>query len=44
VVGINVLYTLIIGTLLAGIIGYLGGSFTIMEFTQKKYERIYKHD
>lgn len=38
VVGINVFYTLIIGTLLAGIIGYLGGSFTIMEFTQKCYE------
>jgi Na+/H+ antiporter NhaC len=27
VVGINVFYTLIIGTLLAGIIGFLGGSF-----------------
>lgn len=38
VVGINVFYTLIIGTLLAGIIGFLGGSFTIMEFTQKCYE------
>jgi Na+/H+ antiporter NhaC len=38
VVGINVFYTLIIGTLLAGIIGYLGGSFTLMEFTQKCYE------
>ena len=38
VVGVNVFYTLILGTLLAGIIGYLGGSFTIMEFTQKVYE------
>ncbi len=38
VVGVNVFYTLIIGTLLAGIIGYLSGSFTIMEFTQKIYE------
>ncbi|SHL12211.1 Na+/H+ antiporter NhaC family protein [Flavobacterium xanthum] len=38
VVGVNVFSTLIIGTLLAGIIGYVGGSFTIMEFTQKIYE------
>jgi len=37
-VGVNVFSTLIIGTLLAGIIGYIGGSFTIMEFTQKIYE------
>jgi Na+/H+ antiporter NhaC len=38
VVGVNVFSTLIIGTVLAGIIGYLGGSFTIMEFIQKIYE------
>lgn len=38
VVGVNVFSTLILGTILAGIIGYLGGSFTIMEFTQKIYE------
>ncbi|WP_339920116.1 Na+/H+ antiporter NhaC family protein [uncultured Flavobacterium sp.] len=36
--GINVFSTLIIGTLLAGIIGYIGGSFTFMEFIQKIYE------
>ncbi|OAB29481.1 Na+/H+ antiporter NhaC [Flavobacterium fryxellicola] len=38
VIGVNVFSTLIIGTLLAGSIGYVGGSFTIMEFTQKIYE------
>jgi Na+/H+ antiporter NhaC len=38
VAGINVFSTLIIGTILAGIIGYVGGSFTIIEFTQKIYE------
>lgn len=38
VVGVNVFSTLLIGTLLAGIIGYFGGSFTLMEFTQKIYE------
>jgi Na+/H+ antiporter NhaC len=38
VAGINVFSTLIIGTILAGIIGFIGGSFTIMEFTQKIYE------
>jgi Na+/H+ antiporter NhaC len=38
VAGINVFSTLIIGTVLAGIIGYVGGSFTIIEFTQKIYE------
>ncbi|NRT14717.1 Na+/H+ antiporter NhaC [Flavobacterium sp. 28A] len=37
-IGINVFSTLVIGTLLAGIIGYVGGSFTLMEFTQKIYE------
>ena len=36
--GINVFSTLIIGTLLAGIIGYFGGNFTLMVFTQKIYE------
>ncbi len=38
VVGVNVFSTLLIGTLLAGIIGYFSGSFTLMEFTQKIYE------
>jgi Na+/H+ antiporter NhaC len=38
VAGINVFSTLIIGTILAGIIGFIGASFTIMEFTQKIYE------
>lgn len=38
VVGVNVFSTLLIGTLLAGIIGYFCGSFTLMEFTQKIYE------
>lgn len=38
IVGVNVFSTLLIGTLLAGIIGYFSGSFTLMEFTQKIYE------
>ena len=38
VVGVNVFSTLLIGTLLAGIIGYFSGSFTFMEFIQKIYE------
>jgi Na+/H+ antiporter NhaC len=38
VVGVNVFSTLLIGTLLAGTIGYFSGSFTLMEFTQKIYE------
>ncbi|RTY88700.1 Na+/H+ antiporter NhaC family protein [Flavobacterium sp. RSP15] len=38
VVGVNVFSTLLIGTLLAGIIGYFSGLFTLMEFTQKIYE------
>ena len=38
VVGVNVFSTLLIGTLLAGIIGYFTGSFTFMEFIQKIYE------
>ncbi len=37
-VGVNVFSTLIIGTLLAGIIGYFGNHFTLMVFTQKIYE------
>ena len=37
-VGIDVFSTLIIGTLLAGVIGYFGNHFTLMEFTQKIYE------
>ena len=37
-IGVNVFSTLVIGTILAGIIGYIGGSFTFMEFTQKIYE------
>lgn len=38
VVGINVFYTLLIGTLIAGFIGFYNDSFTLMEFTQKIYE------
>jgi hypothetical protein len=30
--------TLIIGTVLAGAIGYIGGSFSFTEFVQKTYE------
>ncbi len=37
-VGVNVFSTLIIGTLLAGIIGYFGNHFTLMVFTQKIYD------
>lgn len=37
-VGVDVFSTLIIGTLLAGVIGYFGSHFTLMEFTQKIYE------
>jgi len=37
-VGVDVFSTLIIGTLLAGVIGYFGNHFTLMEFTQKIYE------
>ncbi|MDI3481758.1 MAG: hypothetical protein PWQ97_1413 [Tepidanaerobacteraceae bacterium] len=36
--GINVFLVLIIGTLLAGIIGLADGSFTLIGFTQKIYE------
>jgi Na+/H+ antiporter NhaC len=36
--GVNVFSTLLIGTILAGIIGFFNGAFTAMEFTQKIYE------
>jgi Na+/H+ antiporter NhaC len=36
-VGVNVFSTLV-GTILAGIIGLGGNHFTVMEFTQKIYE------
>lgn len=36
--GINVFATLILGTILAGLIGFAGGNFTVLEFTQKIYE------
>ena len=36
--GVNVFSTLIIGTLLAGVIGCFGGNFTLMVFVQKIYE------
>jgi Na+/H+ antiporter NhaC len=32
--GVNVFSTLIIGTVLAGAIGYIGGSFSFTEFVQ----------
>ncbi|MCR4432203.1 MAG: Na+/H+ antiporter NhaC family protein [Tepidanaerobacteraceae bacterium] len=37
-IGMNVFVVLIIGTLLSGLIGLLGGSFTLIGFTQKIYE------
>lgn len=37
-IGVDVFSTLIIGTLLAGVIGYFGSHFTLMEFAQKIYE------
>jgi Na+/H+ antiporter NhaC len=37
-VGVNVFSTLIIGTLLAGVIGYFGNHFTLLVFAQKIYE------
>lgn len=37
-VGVDVFSTLIVGTLLAGVIGYFGSHFSLMEFTQKIYE------
>lgn len=36
--GVNVFVVLIVGILLAGVIGYLGGSFTVMEFARTIYE------
>lgn len=36
--GVNVFSVLIIGTVLAGIIGLVDGSFTLLEFTKKIYE------
>jgi len=36
--GVNVFSTLIIGTLLAGIIGFFGNQFTLLVFAQKVYE------
>jgi Na+/H+ antiporter NhaC len=33
--GVNVFSTLIIGTVLAGAIGYIGGSFSFTEFVKK---------
>lgn len=37
-IGVDVFATLIIGTVLAGIIGLFGHNFTLLEFTQKIYE------
>jgi Na+/H+ antiporter NhaC len=34
-VGVNVFSTLVIGTIVAGIIGLYGNHFTVMEFTKK---------
>ncbi|KVV14728.1 Na+/H+ antiporter NhaC family protein [Flavobacterium sp. TAB 87] len=36
--GVNVFSTLLLGTVLAGIIGFLGSHFTVLEFAQKIYE------
>lgn len=38
VVGVNVFTTLLIGILIAGIIGFAGNDFTLLQFTQKIYE------
>ncbi len=38
VIGVNVFYTLLIGTVIAGFIGFYNDSFTVMEFIQKIYE------
>lgn len=38
VVGVNVFYTLLLGTIIAGLIGFYNDSFTVMEFTQNIYE------
>jgi Na+/H+ antiporter NhaC len=42
-VGVNVFSTLVIGTIMAGIIGLYGNHFTVMEFTQK-YMKDSQHD
>lgn len=36
--GVNVFTTLVLGTVLAGVIGFIGGDFTLLAFTQKIYE------
>ena len=38
VLGVNVFTTLIIGILVAGIIGFIGNDFSLLQFTQKIYE------
>lgn len=38
VVGVNVFTTLLIGIIVAGIIGFVGNDFTFLQFTQKIYE------
>jgi Na+/H+ antiporter NhaC len=38
VVGVNVFYTLILGIIASGLIGFWNNSFTFMEFIQKNYE------
>ena len=38
VIGVNVFYTLLIGTVIAGSIGFCNGSFTTIAFSQKIYE------
>lgn len=38
VVGVNVFTTLLIGIIIAGIIGFFGNDFTFLQFTQKIYE------
>ncbi len=38
VIGVNVFTTLLIGILVAGIIGFFGNDFTLLQFTQKIYE------
>ena len=38
VIGVNVFYTLLIGTVIAGSIGFCNGSFTAIAFSQKIYE------
>ena len=38
VVGVNVFYTLILGIIASGLIGFWNNAFTFMEFIQKNYE------